>query len=512
MPRIALLGWLAAALSLAAPSAAAQAAPDQTGQPVVHTVVTEPSRPAPAAPSTPVRVPTATAAAADRLVVTFASAADQTTARQAHLVAGATPIATSAHGRVQVVRVDPVDRDGALARYRQQPGVASVSVDRRAKVTETPTDPLYAVTTAGGYTKGWSLDAIGAPAAWNVTHGDGIKVAVLDTGVLASHEDLAGQVVGAHDFTGSPAGASDVFGHGTHVAGIIAAAESNGHGLAGIAPRAKILDSKILGDDGSGYLSDEIAGIQWAVQQGAKVINMSFGADGACDPSEQAVVDDAWSAGVVLVAAAGNSGASGAIAPANCNHVIGVGASTIGGPSAPGRTESRASFSNHGSGVDVAAPGDHVYATMLTSGSVSNATGYGPLSGTSMATPQVAGVAALIWATQYGTSSEAVVQRLTSTADPIAGTGTDWTYGRVNAAAAVGTAVLAAPGHVDDGLGADIATQMGTNQLSAHWTPVSGAAGYEYEIGTAAGLGDVRDSTAGCPRMSRTVGVGRIDL
>jgi thermitase len=491
MPRIALIGWLAVGLSLAAPSAAVQAAQDQANPPAIHRLVTTPSRPAPAASSTPVRVSAASEAAPDRLVVTFSRTTDVATARRAHAVVGATPLVASAHGRVQVVRVDPAHRDAALASYRQQAGVASVSVDRRAKATELPGDPLYSTLTSGGYTMGWSLDAIGAPAAWNVTHGDGVLVAVLDTGVLASHEDLAGQLVGSRDFTGSAAGASDVFGHGTHVAGIIAAAESNGHGLAGVAPRAKILDGKILGDDGSGYLSDEIAGIQWAVQQGARVINLSLGADGACDPSEQAVIDDAWSAGVVLVAAAGNSGASGAIAPANCNHVIGVGASTIGGPSAPGHTEGRAWFSNHGAGVQVAAPGDHVYSTMLTSGSVSNSAGYGPLSGTSMATPQVAGAAALVWATQYGTSNEAVVHRLTSTADPIAGTGTDWTYGRVNAAAAVGAVLLGAPGRVDDGLGSDMATQTATTQIAAHWTAVSGAVGYEYEIGTAPGLGDV---------------------
>src|SRR5207253_3718108 len=150
-----------------------------------------------------------------------------------------------------------------------------------------------------------------------------------------SHEDLAGQVVTEQDFTGSATGVHDVFGHGTHVAGIIAALENNGLGLSGVAPHSKLINAKILGDDGSGFLSDEIAAIQWAVQQGARVINLSLGAPGACDPSEQTVIDQAWAAGAVIVAAAGNAGTSGALAPANCNHVIGVGASTVGGPSAP---------------------------------------------------------------------------------------------------------------------------------------------------------------------------------
>lgn len=505
MPRTAVIGWLVA-LSLMAPTSVTQAASAPASEPTVHTLVTPPLRAA-ARPSraTPVtaRASAPAAAKADRLIVTFAHA-DPTAARGAHAAAGATPITASAHGRVHVVRVDPAQRGAAMATYRQQPGVTSVSVDRRSSVAETPSDPLYADPSGAGYTRGWSLDAIGAPTAWNVTHGDGIEVAVLDTGVLSTHEDLAGHVVASRDFTGSPVGATDAFGHGTHVAGIIAASENNGHGLAGVAPRAKLLDGKILGDDGSGYLSDEIAGIQWAVQQGAKVINLSLGATGACDPSEQAVIDDAWAAGVVIVAAAGNDSAMGAIAPANCNHVIGVGASTVGGPSAPGTVEGPAWFSNHGPGVLVAAPGDHVYSSMLTSGTVSNSTGYGPLSGTSMATPQVSGAAALVWASQYGTSNQAVVSRLESTADAIGGTGTDWTYGRIDAATAVGARSLVAPAEVDDGLGADLATQTSTTQLSAHWTAVSGAAGYEYAIGTAAGLADVVGWTDNATALAMT--------
>ncbi|HEY0582474.1 MAG TPA: S8 family serine peptidase, partial [Chloroflexota bacterium] len=486
-------GWLLV-LSLVAPSAAAYAEPAPTTSPTVHTTPAAPTAASPAANQAqgvqPLAATPAVGAAADRLIVTFnTNQADASTTSRAHAAVGATPLET--HGRVDVVKVDPSQLSQAQAAYRQQPGVASVSVDRRASVTEVPSDPLYGTATSGGYPMGWSLDAIGAPSAWNVSHGDGIKVAVLDTGVLTSHEDLAGQVFASKDFSASASGATDVYGHGTHVAGIIAATENNGRGLVGVAPRAKLLNGKILGDDGTGYLSDEIAGIQWAVQQGARVINLSLGASGPCDPSEQAVIDDAWAAGVVLVAAAGNAGVSGALSPANCNHVIGIAASTPGGPSAPSLTEARASFSNYGPGVQLAAPGKNVYSTMLSSGTVSSQTGYGPLSGTSMATPQVAGVAALVWATRYGTSSESVASRLTGTADAIAGTGSAWTYGRVNAAAAVGAVMLAAPSRVDDGLSADLATQATTTQMSAHWPAVSGAAGYEYAIGTAPGLGDV---------------------
>src|SRR5207244_13385878 len=119
-------------------------------------------------------------------------------------------------GRGHVAHGDPAHRDAALATYRQQAGVASVSVDRRTSLSEVPSDPLYATATSGGYTMGWSLDAIGAPSAWNVTHGDGIKVAVLDTGALATHEDLAGRVVDSPDCNESPAAASRASWPGTH--------------------------------------------------------------------------------------------------------------------------------------------------------------------------------------------------------------------------------------------------------------------------------------------------------
>ena len=199
---------------------------------------------------------------------------------------------------------------------------------------------------------------------------------------------------------------------------------------------------------------------------------------------------------MIIVAAAGNHGTGGDTAemePANCNHVIGVGASTIGGPSASiAYTEGPASFSNYGPAVVLGAPGDTVYSTMLSSGgALSDPSGYGALSGTSMATPQVAGAAALVWASPYGTSNEAVLSRLTSTADPIAGTGTYWIYGRLDAAAAVGLTGLASPAQVVDGLAAETSTQASTTTISAHWLAVPGATGYVYAIGTGPGMADV---------------------
>ena len=264
---------------------------DPTGldKAVVHTRVTPPlpARPAPrpraAAATPPAHAAAAKPAAADKLIVTFAHA-DAATTSQAHAAAGATPIATTAQGRVQVVKVDPTKRDAALASYRRQPGVVSASLDRALSATEIPNDPLYAQQSGAGYTLGWSLDAIGAPVAWSVSHGDGVKVAVLDTGILTSHEDLAGQVVVSDDFTGTAPSAVDDNGHGTHVAGIIAGLENNSLGLTGVAPRARLLNGKVLDSTGSGSMHNIITAIPWAVQQGAKVISMSLGAAAPCDP------------------------------------------------------------------------------------------------------------------------------------------------------------------------------------------------------------------------------------
>jgi len=177
------------------------------------------------------------------LVVTFTSRAAgrlQSPAINARL--GATTLHSAALGRVQVVQVDPGRRDSLISAYSTQPGVQGVSLDRAVSVMETPTDPEYSFDTGFGYTDGWSLDAIHAPTAWNLSHGDGVRVAVLDTGIWKEHPDLAGQVVDEQDFTSSATGAADAYGHGTHVAGIIAAVENDATGSAGVAPRAKLLN------------------------------------------------------------------------------------------------------------------------------------------------------------------------------------------------------------------------------------------------------------------------------
>jgi thermitase len=320
-----------------------------------------------------------------------------------------------------VTVADGVSVEDAIASYAADPRVRYAEPDYVMRAFETPNDANFA--------QQYGMARIQAPAAWSATHGSAsVKIAVLDCGIYEAHPDLAGKVVARRDFSGSAAGTDDRCNHGTHVAGIAGADTNNGIGVAGVGYDTALMNVKVLGDGGSGYESQITAGIRWATDNGANVINMSLGGPGACSQAYQDAIDYAWSRNVVIVVAAGNNGGTAPMQPADCNHVVSV-ASTDAG-------DARSGFSNYGAWVAVAAPGAAILSSVnpaLNGGAL-----YGVKSGTSMATPHVAGLAGLLWATQYGTSAPAVVSRLESTADPIAGTGTAWQFGRINAAAAIG--------------------------------------------------------------------------
>ena len=246
---------------------------------------------------------------------------------------------------------------------------------------------------------------------------------MLDCGVHASHPDLAGRVVLEQNFTGA-ATTDDGCNHGTHVAGTIAAVMNNATGVVGVAPGASVLNGKVLDDTGSGFFSDIDRGIQWAADSGARVINLSINADIPCPTGTQSAIDYAWSKGVVVVAAAGNSGLPSAGAPANCGNAIAVAASD--------RNDAVVAWSNQGADVDVAAPGTDILSTVNPD--PNGGALYNTLSGTSMASPHVAGEAALLWGAVPSTSAGAARDLLLSTS--IKGAGS--TYGRVSAASAVG--------------------------------------------------------------------------
>jgi subtilisin family serine protease len=224
----------------------------------------------------------------------------------------------------------------------------------------------------------WGIDKMAAPAAWQYTKGAKIRVAVIDTGIDSRHPDLAGQVDGGYNaITKSASGWRDDQGHGTHVAGTIAALK-DGKGVVGVAPEARLYSVKVLDADGSGSLSDVIDGIIWAAENNMHVANMSLGSAFPSDTMQRAL-RYAKAKGVVVVAAAGNSG--GAVGyPGGYPEVIGVSASDF--------EDKLAVFSSRGPEVDLIAPGVHVVSTKMGGGYVS-------YSGTSMAAPHVAGAVAL---------------------------------------------------------------------------------------------------------------------
>jgi thermitase len=286
------------------------------------------------------------------------------------------------------------------------PGVAWVQPNYIYRATYTPSDPLYGSGSSGQ----WGLRRIGAPAAWDVTRGDArVVVAVVDTGVDYTHPDLASQVDTANDwdFINGDSNAMDDHGHGTHVSGIIAATMDNGVGGVGVAPQVRILPVKVLDSKGSGDTFGVSAGIRYAADNGARIINLSLA--GPSDASMGSAVAYAQSRGCVVIAAAGNDGSSGGASyPARYSGVIGVGATTS--------TDAHASFSNWGTGVDIAAPGVNILSTLPTALYPS---GYGSWSGTSMATPFVAGVAALVMSANATTNPDVVIPRLLSTAQDL---------------------------------------------------------------------------------------------
>jgi thermitase len=189
------------------------------------------------------------------------------------------------------------------------------------------------------------------------------------------------------------------------------------------------MNVKVLGDNGSGYYSWVAKGITWAADNGAKVINLSLGGPAGSGTLQNAV-NYAWGKGCVIVVAAGNNGNGNPSYPAYYDNCIAVAATDP--------NDSKASFSNHGFWVDVAAPGVDIYSTLPNHKNQIGPRNYGTLSGTSMAAPHVAGVAALVWATEYGTDNSAVRERIESTGDELEGTLGNYGIGRVNAYLAVG--------------------------------------------------------------------------
>lgn len=280
---------------------------------------------------------------------------------------------------------DEATADAAAEDARDRSDVERIEHDGRIAAHLVPDDPLYG--------DQWGFPAINAPDAWNTTRGSHeVTVAVLDTGVDTQHPDLAGNLCGPHrsfapsEPTVDPRGA----GHGTHTSGTVGAVTDNGLGVAGTSASC-LMHGKVLASSGGGQWSWLARGIEWAALNGADVISMSLGGGFAPDIVEEAVHLAYTKTETLLVASAGNAGCAGstlaAIGPGNVGYpalydeVVAVAATSTAGTVAP--------YSSCGAPVEVAAPGTGVLST-LPGGS------YGSLSGTSMAAPHVAGVAALL--------------------------------------------------------------------------------------------------------------------
>ena len=346
--------------------------------------------------------------------------------------------------------------DQALAALRSDPAVVYAQEDRAFRHTYVPNDPSYS--TSGSWGQGYDdlygLKKIGTTAAWDTARGDGTVVAVVDTGLDFSHPDLgantwtnAGEIpgngidddtngfiddvrgwdfVGASWLTPTPdANPSDVHGHGTHVAGTVAAVGDNGLGVVGVAWKARVMAVRGLDDLGQGPESALAAAIVYAADNGADVINASFGGQGESQPLRDAV-DYAHGLGAVFVAAAGNSNFDAAyFYPAGVPNAITV--------SAIDAFDNKAWFSNYGTKIDVAAPGVDILSLQKGTG------GFVRFQGTSMAAPHVSGVAALILERHPEFTNEQVRQVLRASATDLGLPGRDTTfgYGRLSAAQAV---------------------------------------------------------------------------
>lgn len=301
------------------------------------------------------------------------------------------------------------------------------------RAVTSPSDPMVK--------QQYSLKKVRAAEAWQVTRGSSdVTIAIVDTGADLNHPDLKSQIIGSTNVIGwrgklGMGSAKDDNGHGTHCAGIAAGA-SNGQGITGMAPGCKLLIAKALNADGAGATSDIARGIHWAVKQHADVISLSIGGEDDAAVLHDAV-NEALEAGIVVVAAMGNEGKTLKNYPAAYPGVIAVGATN---------TEDRVTgFSTRGSWISVCAPGANILSTTPTYGVTLNREEngglertYGKLSGTSMATPLVAGLAALVKSKNPRWTPAQVKKAIERSAVAVAqGFNPNSGYGRVDAAAAL---------------------------------------------------------------------------
>jgi serine protease len=389
---------------------------------------------------------------------------------------GINHLRTLAIGNAEVIQtsrpLNRVDSETLMRQLAADPSVEYVEIDALMQPTLVPNDQYL----SSQWALGTSNVSINVRPAWDKATGSGVVVAVLDTGTTV-HSDLSSNYLPGYDFisdafmardgggrdsnpadegdwtvanecyAGSPASKSSW--HGTHVAGTVAALTNNGVGVAGVAYGAKILPVRVLGRCG-GYTSDIADAIVWAAggavngvpanQYPAKVINMSLGGRGACSTTYQNAINSAIARGTTIVVAAGNDNLNVANSPpANCSNVIAVASTDSAG--------NRSSFSNYGAGITISAPGSNIYSTLNASATTPGSASYAFYNGTSMATPHVAGVVALMQSVaRTPLTPTQVAQYLRETARPLPGTCSGGCgAGIVNADAAVSKVLAIQP-------------------------------------------------------------------
>ena len=353
-------------------------------------------------------------------------------AQSAISAAGATVVRDIDQIRARRVKLPPgMSVEDAIERFKKNPNVEYVGPNHVVSVCLEPNDDIYNNGLLGlGVFLQWGLysidypDAdIDAPQAWDITTGSSdLVIAVIDTGIDTDHEDLWEKIVpGQNVIAGAPDpnNYEDDHGHGSFVAGIAAAMTDNGIGIAGTSWGTMIMPIKAIAASGYGAEDDAAAGIVWAADHGAKIINMSFAGEDA--PLEQAAVEYAWSLGCVLVAASGNEDTSVPMYPAAYDEVLVVGATN----ELKQRCTAADWFtggSNYGDHLDVMAPGNNIVSTSNGMGLWGD---YSLESGTSAAAPFVSGTAALVWSEHSDWTNAEVVEQIKMTCDDISPSGWD---------------------------------------------------------------------------------------
>ncbi|GLI40143.1 S8 family serine peptidase [Geobacter hydrogenophilus] len=361
---------------------------------------------------------------ADELIVQFKAGVHKANSDSVLKGAGAQEAEDIPQLRVKRIKVPAAARTKVKAALAKNPQVSFVEENYLAEPTAIPNDTSYA--------SQWHLPKIAAPAGWDISTGSSsVDIAILDSGVDPSHPDLAGKLLPGFNFVLNNADTHDVTGHGTKVAGSAAAMGNNGAGVAGVAWKNQVMPLVIADSTGYATYSRMASAITYAADHGVRIINLSYGGSTSSSTLQNAV-NYAWNKGAIVFASAANYNTSTPYYPAACTNAVSV--------SATDANDAKASFSNYGPTIDIAAPGVSILTT-------ANGGGYASVSGTSFSSPIAAGLGALILSVNPTLTSAQVVDIITSNADDIGTPGFDqyFGYGRINVLKSLTAAQSAVP-------------------------------------------------------------------